>query len=112
MLRSNERLLEIRSFGGVTDFVDEVRLAHELSSWTHGGYPTAQGRFRRLPGKRPFPSSNPFGHVLFVGQLGFMDKDVVLVHHSSNWIVEADISVLLPESVETVTPLEPMFADE
>ena len=97
-------------FRGVNDIVDELKLADELTPWSHGGYYNERAEFERLKGKKLNSSNSTGGHILTLQQVVFADKDVLLVHQSSNWLAETDLSELTStEPDPPVSPLEPFI---
>lgn len=108
-IRTEHDLLVVESFRGVNQIVDELNLVPEFCPWAHGGFFNRESAFERLPGKMP-SSATTGGLVLTLTQLTFADTDTVLIHQSSNWIVNDSVEELLVEQEETLlTPMEPFI---
>lgn len=109
MDRANEEPYVIDYFGGINQLIDELELRDDkergLTPWMHGLYATGRGTVRRIPGKHLNSSVTTGGHILTLQQMEFKDKNVVLVHQSSNYIVEDDLTEL--QSTVDVDPLSP-----
>jgi len=114
MERTNEEPYIIESFGGVNQLVDELELRGKggkgLTPWTHGLYTTELENEERLPGKRLNSSNSTGGHVLTLQQLEFTNRNVLLVHQSSNYVIEDDLTELQSNiDVTTLVPTEPFM---
>lgn len=109
MERTNEEPYIIESFGGVNQLVDELELRGKdgkgLTPWMRGLYTTELENVKRLPGKRLNSSNTTGGHVLTLQQLEFINRNVLLIHQSSAYMVEDDLTEL--QSGVDITPLIP-----
>jgi hypothetical protein len=110
MDRTNEFAYVTDEFSGVQQAVDELKLAKQFCPWTLGGYVDERKNFSRLPGKLAHASTTTGGLVITIQQLSFTSIDAVVIHQSSNWLVERDISDLLVHvDPDPVNPLEPVI---
>lgn len=109
MERTNEEPYIIESFGGINQLIDELELRGKdekgLTPWMHGLYATERENVKRLPGKHLNSSVTTGGHVLTLYQMEFVDRNVLLIHQSSAYLIEDDLTEL--QSSVDVTPLLP-----
>jgi len=91
MLRTNERLRIIDTFGGVNDSVDEIKMPGELVRRSNGGRYTGRGEFERIPGKQVMSTSTAWGVLLGLRQIEFQDRMVVIIHSSNVYEAETDL---------------------
>jgi hypothetical protein len=108
--RTQSQTLVIEDFKGLNQVIDEIKLPSSHTPWAHGGYFNEKAEFERLQGKQLHSSVTTGGSVLTLKQLQFTDKDVLLVHQSSSYLVESDLTTLTSsEDTSTLSPMEPFI---
>jgi len=108
--RTEEEALITENFLGVNQLIDELDMPLEFAPDSRGSFPSGQKNMERLPGKKLNSSNTTGGHVLTLAALQFKDKSYVLIHQSSNFIIEDDIVTLMsPSPITPLSPTEPFI---
>lgn len=101
MLRSDGKLKTVDDFGGCNQLIDEIKLPNNFVRWSNGGLYTERKEFERIPGKVAVGTSSAFGSLLFLEQLDFKDKSVVLFHSSTVYGYETNLTRLRSDTIST-----------
>ena len=108
--RTDETPFVIQEFGGVDQVFDELKLPQGAVPWLTGAFPSRQKTVNRIPGKKLVSSATTGGMILTLHQLTFMDRNVVLVHRDSAYLVEDDLRELTGDvDVSPLLPTEPFL---
>lgn len=100
----------IDTFKDINQDLDELKLPDSRTPWCYGGYFNEKAEFERLCGKLLHSSVTTGGSYLTIQQLTFINRNVVLVHESTNYAVEDDITELMVErSTSDRIPIEPFI---
>lgn len=103
MIRSDGKLKSIEDFGGNNQLIDEVKLPANFVRWSNGGLYTERKEFERIPGKVSIGTSSAFGSLLFLDQLNFRDKSVVIFHASTVYAYETNMDNLKVATLSTTS---------
>lgn len=104
--RTERDELIIENLEGCNQLIDDLTLKPESPQWMHGCFANAKMNVERIPGKLLNSSATTGGHVLTLKQLDFTDRTVLMIHQSSNYSIETDLTNLMTE--RDVTPLAPI----
>ena len=108
--RTQEDSRIIDDFININQDTDELKLPDSQTPWCHGGYFNERAEFERLQGKLLHSFVTTGGHYLTIQQLSFSNRDVVLVHQSTNYAVEDDLTELMTErDTSERSPMEPFI---
>jgi hypothetical protein len=108
--RTEKTPLIIEDFEGCNQLIDDLTLKSESPPWMHGCFPNVKMNVERIPGKLLASTATTGGHVLTLHQLEFTDRSVMLIHQSSNYSIETDLTNLMTEpDVTPLAPLEPFI---
>ena len=114
MERTNEEPYIIEDFGGVNQLIDELELRGKeergVTPWMSGLYDNGHQNVERIPGKLLNTSNTTGGHILVLQQLDFANRNVLLIHQSSNYITEDDLTELQSDlGITPALPIEPFI---
>ncbi|MEM4720690.1 MAG: hypothetical protein QXT73_01335 [Candidatus Methanomethylicaceae archaeon] len=97
-LRTFKPFITIEEFKGVSEVIEPVALPPPFVENTLGGFPTQQGSFKRIYGKRAIDNTTR-GSVLTIATLEFNNTPpVVLSHASVVYEITSDLSGLKASS--------------
>lgn len=112
MIRTAQSPLIITEFGGVNDFVDEVKLSPEMVQYCRGVYANRHGSLERLPGKKLVSSTaiSTYGYVWAMRMLEF-DTHRVFIFHSSraHMLCTSDVLSGMVISMSSNNPMDNML---
>jgi len=105
--RTEGPVLVIDNLSGVNQLIHDLNLTKEATPWLRGMFPDDKGNLQRIPGKLAMTTGSFGGPVFTLHQLEFTDKDLVLIHQSSNYKIETDVSELLSsQTIELTAPVD------
>ena len=108
--RTQEDPKIIDDFRNINQDLDEFKIPDSETPWCHGGYFNERAEYERLQGKQLHSSVTTGGAYLTIVQLSFSSIDVVLVHESSNYAIEDDVTELMTSrSTSDRSPMEPFI---
>lgn len=105
--RAEEDALVIDNFNGVNQLIHELNLPETYVPWLRGSFSDDKGNIQRLPGKKAITTGSLGGPVFTLHQLEFTDKSYVLIHQSSSYKIETDVTELLTsQTIELTAPVD------
>ena len=108
--RTEHEILVIDNFDRVNQLVDELKLSKGFSPWLEGLYSNSKRQLTRIPGKLLNQTGTTGGRVLSLHQLSFADKTFLIIHQSTNILMEEDLTSLMDTTdVSTLVPTEPFI---
>ena len=108
--RTEEESLILDNLLGVNQLIDELDLPKEFTPDSNGVYPTGKQNVARIQGKKLNSSNSTGGHVLTLASLQFKERSYVLIHQSSNYMIEDSvINLMSPDPITPLSPTEPFI---